>query len=557
MPTKKNASSSITNGLLTKTILAVTVSSVVYLCICFHVYGPGNDLYAITSDESFLSVLPDPVSTVANHPTVWVKNPIEIENELTGSPDWVLSNPALNHEIEGYCSRTSIKKGEKLMLFHNTASAAVRIEVFRTGWYSGVGARKLGDSVEVAGVVQKIPKPDKDGRVVCAWKDPYIIESKDSWTTGVYLVKMTEMTGLAQSYALFVLRDDDRTADITFQLPVNTYQAYNYWGGTSLYRKAVKVSFDRPYAAPENKEAAFGSGAGEYLVNIQPIATYPISSSASWNYNMVRWMEKNNLDVSYITNTDVHTLLPNLPKPKVFLTQGHDEYWSWAMRDHVTSWRDEGVDLIFFGSNTAYWQIRYEDIDHNDTDTDEPRTIVCYRRKQKDPDKSQYRSVKFRQVRPEALLVGVEYFFPLGDPYDEDMIVANSSHWVFSGTGVSNGKKLPGLLGYEVDRIREEALVPLEGNTEEQIYVEKIFETPLIDRKNRQIISHGAMYKAKSGANVFASGTMQWSWGLDDYGVVEGLRSSRLNTVIEKMTWNLLQAAKIERGVKDVMVAPV
>lgn len=357
------------------------------------------------------------------------------------------------------------------------------------------------------------------------------------------------MYTFAQSYAIFVLRDDqfsirnETGSDIMFQLPVNTYQAYNRWGGKSLYgcydiwgghnmqesgrcAQARKVSFDRPYAQPWNSAGAFGMGAGEYLSNVQPIASYPIKSTASWNYNMVRWMERNNLDVTYITNLDVHTRLHKLSKPKVFLTQGHDEYWTWAMRDHVTLWRDQGVHLAFLGSNTAFWQIRYEDVRNNNTESEEPQTVVCFRWPRKDPDKSDYRSIKWRDIRPEALMVGLEYVFPLGDPFDEDIIVANHSHWLFHGTGVAQGDKIPGILGCEVDRIANTK--PRHGNTEEEIplnSIVKIFETPLVTRMNQSIVAHSAIYETKSGSVVFGAGTMQWSWGLDDYGVEQGLRT--------------------------------
>jgi hypothetical protein len=508
------------------------------------------------------------------------KNAIQIENELPGSPEWILSKPALNREVEGYMSRTSIQKGDKISLYYNVNPIAtkkkspepadVKIEVFRTGWYDGVGARKMFGPILVPGITQQMPTPGQDGLLICKWRDPYIIQTYDSWTTGVYLVKMTEMnpSSMRQSYAIFVLRDDYRnsssssTPDIMFQLPFNTYQAYNIWGGRNLYRcnlskgcqEARKVSFDRPFAAPENEVGAFGTGAGEYLSNVQPIQFYPIKTTASWNYNMVRWMERNHLDVSYISNTDVHTKLPQLLKPKLFLTQGHDEYWTWAMRDHVTSWRDEGVHLAFLGSNAAYWQIRYEDINRtNSTDNkdaigfdEEPRTVVCYRRLKRDPDKSKYSSIKFRISRPEALMIGVEYVFPLGDPFDEDIVVSNHSHWVFRGTGVKEGDKIPGILGYEVDRLNKKALEPMEGNIEEPIkIISKIFETPLINRRDEKFISHGTIYQASSGANVFGAGTMQWSWGLDDFGVQQGLRTSRLSNVIEQMTWNFFEAAGI------------
>lgn len=511
------------------------------------------------------------ISNTSSKDTVAIRmNDIQYENQLSGSPEWILSSPAMNREVEGYMSKSSINKGQSIKLFYSVnepnlpKDAIVSLEVFRTGWYQGIGGRKLLGPVNVPPIAQEMPSFQKDGLLVCKWKDPFILNTDKSWTTGVYLVKMTLKPSQVQSYAIFVLRDDDRKekADIMLQLPFNTYQAYNIWGGKNIYRcnldtrceQAKKASFDRPYAAPENKAGAFGTGAGEYLSNVQPFETYPIKTTASWNYNMVRWMEKNGLDVTYIANADVHSRLPRLTKPKVFMTQGHDEYWSWAMRDHVMTWRDEGVHLAFLGSNTAYWQIRYEDNSDDkssleaDSSDSESRTMVCYRRKNRDPIKTQYRTTKWRHVRPEALLVGVEYLFPLGDPFDEDLIVSNSEHWMFNNTGVKKGDALPGLLGYEVDRIEKGSLVPKEANLDEPIKnIVELFATPLVNRKNQTITSHGAFYQASSGAYVFSPGTMQWSWGLDDFGVGQGLRTSRLNSIAEIMTWNFLEAAGIKR----------
>jgi len=96
---------------------------------------------------------------------------------------------------------------------------------------------------------------------------------------------------------------------------------------------------------------------GEYLTNIEPLHHYPISSSAGWNYNMVRWLERNHIDVFYVTNVDVHVRLPTLPLPKLFLTQGHDECWSWEMRDYVENTRDNGVNLVFLGSNVSSFSV--------------------------------------------------------------------------------------------------------------------------------------------------------------------------------------------------------
>ena len=165
----------------------------------------------------------------------YIQNPIEIENSKLGTKDWILTSPALNREIEGYTSHTSINAGESILLFYNTKSEEVRIDIFRTGWYNGLGGRKITKSVIVPGKAQYIPEPGRFRRVECDWKDPHGIQTSNKWVTGVYLIRMTELQNNKQSYAIFVIRNDSRKADILFQLPVYTYQAYNFWGGMSLY----------------------------------------------------------------------------------------------------------------------------------------------------------------------------------------------------------------------------------------------------------------------------------------------------------------------------------
>jgi hypothetical protein len=247
---------------------------------------------------------------------------------------------------------------------------------------------------------------------------------------------------------------------------------------------------------------------------------------------MVRWLERNGIDTSYVTNVDVHGGLGRAVKPKLFLTQGHDEYWSWEMRDHVEGLRDQGVSLAFLGSNTAFMQVRFENTSSAGDMNAEPRTMVCYRFMRKEPITNHLRTLKWREVgRPESDMIGVAY---IGDPFDADLVIVNSSHWVFNGTGLSNGEEIPGLLGYEVDG----------RDPKSKINIDLLFETKLV-RINETFLCHGTIYTASSGAHVFSPGTMQWSWGLDDYGVMQNLRSSRLNHVVEAITWNVFMAAGV------------
>ncbi|HIK28455.1 MAG TPA: hypothetical protein IGR89_10350 [Oscillatoriaceae cyanobacterium M7585_C2015_266] len=469
-------------------------------------------------------------------------NPTILENQKPGSTDWQLTNPATKREIEGYASLTSVDRGSEIKFFVNTSEPSYTIEIFRMGWYKGMGSRRMTEPITCAGVKQPPPIEDvASGLIECDWKNPFILKIPSNstdptdWASGIYLAKLTAGNSGKQSYIIFVVRDDKRASDILFQSSVTTFQAYNNWGGKSLYRwnskgkQAYKVSFNRPYAASPNPAAAYGVGAGEFLTNFQPQRR---TSSAAWEYNMVRWLEREGYDVTYATNVDTHFNKRLLLSHKVFLSVGHDEYWSWDMRQNVEAARDKGVSLGFFSANTCYWQIRF---DTSRITGDVNRTIVAYKEMAaKDPfaiafDPYYPRITTLwrdkRVNRPEDALIGVMYeTFQV----NSDIIIDNAPDWLLTGTGLKKGDKLPGLLGYEVDRMF--------GNAPKNTI--RVCHSPY-NYKGETRYSDMTIYTADSGALVFATGSMQWNWGLDDFNAPQ-LRPSLVNPAAQRITRNVL-----------------
>ncbi|MEP6887985.1 MAG: PKD domain-containing protein [Nitrospirales bacterium] len=459
---------------------------------------------------------------------------VQRENARTGSAAWQLSNPAEYGEVEGYASLTSVHRGQAIKLFVNTHESSYTIEVYRMGWYGGAGARLVVGPIERAGTVQAIPEPDSEtGLLECRWTDPYRLTTANpmdpnDWLSGIYLAKLTTVSG-KQSYIIFVVREDERPSDYLYQSSVTTFQAYNNWGGKSLYqhnsvgRAARKVSFDRPYAPSENPLAAFGGGAGEFLTN--------------WEYNMVRWLEREGYDVTYSTNIDTHADPALWTHHRGWLSVGHDEYWSWEMRNHVEHARDQGVSLAFFSANVCFWHIRFEPSLFSG---DPYRTIVSYKEDpenelhedpyvlDRDPTNDHLVTSRWRRApvnNPEEALIGVMYET---DPVESDVVVAKADSWVTSGTGLQPADHLPGLLGYEVDRVfgfgpQSTTVVAHSPYTigEQVRYSDMVF------------------YEWPSGATVFATGSIQWSWGLDDFNVPV-LRTTRLHAGAQQMTRNVL-----------------
>jgi hypothetical protein len=484
------------------------------------------------------------VVSVMHSPSMAGLNDIQRENARPGTNDWPLANPAMNREIEGYASRTSINRGERISLFVHTSDPSYRVEIYRMGWYGGAGARLVSGPVVRPGVIQAMPPMDQQtGLVECSWSDPYVVTigddtTREEWVSGVYLAKLTGTASGAQAYIVFVVRDDDRPSDFLFQSSVTTYQAYNNWGGKSLYDfnstggRAFAVSFNRPYARSSNPAAAYGNGAGDFLTN-NAVPPTDASSPAGWEYNMVRWMEREGYDVTYSTNVDTHTDGRLLDRHRGWLSVGHDEYWTWQMRTHVEAARDRGVNLAFFSGNVCYWQIRLEPSVHTG---DPHRTIISYKDDALKHDPAAHDglghqhllTVRWREHpvdRPEDSLVGVMYD---GNPVDADIIITQPDHWSLAGTGLQAGDRLPRLLGYEADR----AFGTAPSGT-------AILAQSPYQFEGQAHLAHMASYSLPNGATVFAAGTIQWSWGLDDFNVPD-LRRSSLNPQAQQITRNVL-----------------
>ena len=475
-------------------------------------------------------------------------NPIVEENARPGTADWALQRPALSREIEGYAGATSVARGETIELFVHTQVPGYTLEVFRIGWYGGLGARRVHGPTQVRGTAQRMPEMDPaTGLVDCDWREPVRLATRDDsqpdgWTSGVFLARLTADGTLAQSYILFVVRDDKRRAGLWLQLPVTTYQAYNAWGGKSLYhwgssehRRAAKVSFNRPYAAnAQNPAAASGMGAGEFLANLQPHPDRYGIRNAGWDINLVRWLEREGVDASYGTNLDTHAQPALLHRCPAWLSIGHDEYWSGAMRRHVEAARDAGVNLGFFSANSAYWQVRFEASPATGV---ADRIMVCHKKARNDPAMAGRSDLgeatdKFRSAavgRPEERLIGVMY---AADPVDGDIVVQDARHWVFAGTGLEDGGRLQGLLGYEVDAVH--------GGGPPGLQVLAASPWTTLVEEPRSGVAHMTLYEAPSGAMVFATGSIQWAWGLDDFNV-PALRTSRNSAAAQQVTRNVLR----------------
>ncbi|MBB6612666.1 DUF4082 domain-containing protein [Pontibacter sp. Tf4] len=474
---------------------------------------------AITSDNK---------TTTSNAVTVQVTgtttpgSPVSIkaENELPGNPEaeWQISG-AGDRTIQGFATDISYNRGETARFKIKTDASAYTIKIYRLGYYQGNGARFKGNATVTATLPQTQPAcitNSATGLLDCGnWSESASWAIPADAVSGIYIAKLTK-TGGGSSHIVFIVRDDASTSDLLFQTSDATWQAYNVYGdnnnGRSLYTgaggKAVKVSYNRPFVT---RDGGGGGGAEEdWLFN----AEYP----------MIRWLEANGYNVTYTTNVDSDRRGNLIANHRVFLSVGHDEYWSGAQRTHVTNARNSGTNLAFFSGNEVYWKTRWENsIDGNGVSH---RTLVCYKEGAAgentcngkcDPSSEwtglwrtgcEYKAGDPLACNPENELSGqiswAENTAPIQVPSD----YKNLRFWRNTSiASLGNGQSATltqGTIGYEWNPEQEQyrATYP-KGRI--------ILSKTIVDGK----VHHLSLYRHSSGAWVFGAGTVQWSWGLD------------------------------------------
>ena len=450
-----------------------------------------------------------------------VVNEIACENSLPGSPEseWGVTG-AGSAAIQGFATDISVDQGGTVEFKIDTTASAYRLDIYRMGYYGGDGAR-LVDTVDPSAVTDQ---PDcltdpSTGLVDCGnWSVSATWAVPGDAVSGIYFAKLVRTDGTpGSSHVVFIVRDDDGNSDLLFQTADTTWQAYNAYGGNSLYTgspdgRAYKVSYNRPFTTR-------GDAIEDWVFNSE--------------YPMVRFLERNGYDVSYTTGIDTDRRGAELLEHQAFLSVGHDEYWSGAQRANVEAARDAGVNLAFFSGNEMFWKTRWEtSIDGSGTPY---RTLVTYKETKAnaiiDPATpiwtGTWRDDRFSPPtdggRPENAVTGqlfrvncCEIDMELDADDGALRFWRNTRVAALSGTQTTTVGS--GIIGYEWDEDVDNGSRPagLFRVSETQASGLDI----LLD--NGSTYGQGSathsmtMYRAASGALVFGAGTVQWSWGLDD-----------------------------------------
>lgn len=469
-------------------------------------------------------------------------NKIAIENLKHGNPEseWGISGDGTGN-IQGFTTDISRNIGQTIDFKIATSSTNYRLDIYRMGYYNGDGARKVATVEQHLTTAQIQPHPVVDmslGLIDCGnWSVSASWAIPPDAVSGVYFAKLVREDGVSgESIVPFIVRDDAASSDIVFQTSDTTWQAYNAWGGASLYYGQVPVDPANMvgYMPPNCSCGLTAIGRASAVSYNRPIITNtsPIGGTHDFIFgaesSAIQWIEQNGYDVSYISGVDSARSGSQLLNHQAFLSVGHDEYWSAEQRTNVEAARDAGVNLAFWSGNECYWKVRWENsIDGNGTAY---RTMVCYKETwgtSVDPSAigtGTWRDPRYADAgqEPENSLTGTMFTV---DSYRQDAIsipydYSNLRFW--RNTDVA--ELAPGqtyqltknLLGYEWDSdvengFRPDGLVNLSLSSISVDTYLRDYGTTV----GAAVATHSlTMYRAESGALVFGAGTVFWSWGL-------------------------------------------
>jgi hypothetical protein len=449
-------------------------------------------------------------------------NPIVAENCLPGNPasEWDISGSG-SPNLQGFATDISVNRGQTVSFkINNQTGATYRLDIYRLGYYQGNGARKITTINNISSSPQPACLTDSTtGLIDCGnWSITASWAVPSNATSGIYIAKaVSNQNPPATSHIVFIVRDDSSHSDILLQTSDTTWQAYNSWGGNSLYYggpgtnppRAYKVSYNRPFNTRD---------------------TTPVDWLFHSEYPMLRWLERNGYDLTYFTDVDTARNGSLILNHKVFVASGHDEYWSGLQRSNVEAARAAGVHLAFFTANEVYWRTRWENsIDGSNTAF---RTLVSYKETRNNAkiDPSPEWTGTWRDPRsfnpmgpnPENALMGNMYFvdcctYAIRVPAEDGKMRFWRNTAVATQAPGAVATLADSTLGYEWNTTPDNGFQPaglINLST-------ATYDVPqyLLDYGSTTgpgtATHHLTLYRHSSGALVFGAGTIQWSWGLD------------------------------------------
>lgn len=430
------------------------------------------------------------------------------------APEWGDVSDSPQSAVEGYTDTDSALPGTKVGLYVSTLRPTWRVTAFRMGYYGATQGCQVWQSAwqhgKNQGTATILPTTST---AVANWEKSLTVDTA-GWQPGAYLLRLDTDSTTIRRFMPLIVRSPSLAGRVVILATDTTWQAYNLWGGFSLYfgepghtlgRRSRAVTFDRPYN--------YGRGAAGFFDDLLPVVTLA---------------EKLHLPVAYATDVDIDREPAAFATARAVISAGHDEYYSPVMRRALTTARDRGVNLAFLGSNAIYRKIRYAR-----TKTGPLRLEINYK-DATDPIKTpslvttQWRDAPSND--PESALTGQSWqcaatkFYPI--------VVADETSWLFAGTAATKGMSLPSIAGHEFDGIVTTRPIPRPMSI--------VFHSATRCH-DAPATTDTTYYTTPSGAGVFDAGSYFWDCAIDN--VCRIPITADTQRIITRVTANLLEAA--------------
>lgn len=453
------------------------------------------------------------------------------ENALPGTLSKGLMHPSDQQgdlTVAGFARKISVNVGETIEFSVTGGSTLIRI--FRTGWYDGAQFREVA---QIANTPTVQPNGDyipggHGGTTMTGWSVTASWDVPADAVSGVYMAMIRNAADDDAFYATFVVRDDDAEADIIYKTSDTTWgAAYNHWGLLD---------------APDGKNIyGAGTGVGNIMDRStvvsyhRPVITRGTVMQTYWwacELPLICFLERNGFKVKYVSSVDLDSQgVPLLQKGQIFLSSGHDEYWSQGMRDAVETWRDfHAGRSVFMSGNEVFWRVRFEYVG------DEVR-MHCYKDTMPGPTEALPRNpgdpfdpvewtgtwmdTRWPDHRDGALLTGTK--FGMNGVYDYDVVIPQNPYGgikVWGGSSLVDAPvTLTRVLGFEADH-----LFPTQPGQSVKVLAAYTRDAPggLSDANGQNYnipgnIEWGIISQRYTGGGLTVGfGTCQWSWALDN-----------------------------------------
>ena len=487
-------------------------------------------------------------------------NPVQCENALQGTPETVWDAPgSASSTIQGFADPFSVNLGQTINFKIKSPATSYKIDIYRIGYYNGDGARLEASATPNISVSQSQPTCSTNtstGLVDCGnWSVSASWTVPSTMVSGVYFAKIYRTDSSTDSNQIpFVVRNDASHSDVVYMTSDETWQAYNDWGGYSVYAgtatgkpwccsaldpgRAVQVSYNRPFATRYDTP-----GGQDFFFSTE--------------YPMIQFMEENGYDVSYVSQIDVggSNGASLLEQHKLFVNTGHSEYWDAGDRANLTAARDAGVNVAFFAGNLMWWKTRFAPSQFGN---EANRTMIVYKESLdstvSDPSDPPTWTGEWRDPRfsppgdggnPENGLTGQlwkvnqgTYALSIPAAYSKLRLWRNTS---VAGLAAGQTATMPNeTLGYEWDLDVDNGSRPageVDLSQTCETGVPQMLEDYPEDIGSGNACNSLTMYRAASGALVFDTGSVQWAWGLDaDH---DGGAGEDASTAMQQATVNL------------------